>query len=247
MFSEIFPDPSMLFRFKIDIQRLQNQVVDFSDVDHWGLNSTYRMPPIEQLSGQEHPIDARLAWNEQGLFLQIDMTVNDGYPINLSQRSHTVDVMVNTRYNRKIQRENAFCASFSFFRTPFFRRTRYADPKSGAQRMLANVKSPRPHQDQTEDPNQAAIVGWARAWDSGLTSWVRISPQAMHEFRPDEFPDIGLYFRSTISHYDDPTANRKPHQESSMVHRQKISDRDIPSLYTHCRLIEPSPNKEPRS
>jgi hypothetical protein len=113
--------------------------------------------------------------------------------------------------------------------------------------MLAYVKSPRPHQDQTEDPNQAEIVGWARAWDSGLTSWVRISPQAMHEFRPDEFPDIGLYFRSTISHYDDPTANRKPHQESSMVHRQKISDRDIPSLYTHCRLIEPSPNKEPRS
>jgi hypothetical protein len=52
MFSEIFPDPSMLFRFKIDIKRLQNQVLDFSDVDQWGLNSTYRMPPIEQLGGQ---------------------------------------------------------------------------------------------------------------------------------------------------------------------------------------------------
>ncbi len=158
MFSEIFPDPTLMFRFKIDVQRLQNEVLDFSDIDHWGLNSTHRMPPIAQLGTQQPPIEAKIAWNQQGLFLQIDMGVSDGYPVDLSQRSHSVELMVNTRYNRKILRENAFCASFSFFRTPFYRRTRYADPKSGAQRMLAHVKSPRPHQDQTEDPNQAAIV-----------------------------------------------------------------------------------------
>ncbi|MCY3004458.1 MAG: hypothetical protein NTV29_00610 [Planctomycetota bacterium] len=237
MFSDIFPDPTMLFRFKIDVQRLQNQVVDFADVDRWGLDSRHRMPPIERLGAEQTPIEAKLAWNEQGLFLQIEMTICDGYPVDLSERNHSVGLMVNTRYNRKIQKENAFCSTFNFFREPTFRRTWYADPKSNAERLIAGVLSPRQYREQTEDPNQAAIVGWARASTNTLTSWIRISPQVLHEYRPDEFPDIGLYFRCRVSlPYVAPGQLGLRH-EASMVHRQKLSERESPSLYTHCRLI----------
>ena len=56
MFSNLLPDPTLLFRFKIDVHRLP-RIQDVQDVTTWGLNDLHQLPPIGQFNCGAGPME----------------------------------------------------------------------------------------------------------------------------------------------------------------------------------------------
>ena len=109
MFSDIFPDPALLFRFKIAVHRLPD-IENLADFDHWGFETRHQMPPIDRLGGQHTPILAKIGWNPQGLFLEIGVDLLARKKEILGIYVMQLILKVNSRYNPGLLRENEFCS-----------------------------------------------------------------------------------------------------------------------------------------
>lgn len=232
MYTEIFPDPTALFRFKIDLQRL-GLVDSVSDVEQWGFESKHQLPPIGLFSESYNPYIAKLAWNPQGLFLQIDLDLSGRNRASSRPYEFRVSLMVNSRFNPNILRANEFCTKFIFSRNL---RSRSSPPQldsSGNELLLCtnqeDTKAILARDIAATEPN----FGSVRSSTKGLTFWLHLASPAMNGYRPDEFPDIGLHFDVVAV---DPDYQGSP-MVWNMVHSYQIAPRNNPSLWTHCRLV----------
>lgn len=232
MFSDIFPDPALLFRFKIAVHRLPD-IENLADFDHWGFETRHQMPPIDRLGGQHTPILAKIGWNPQGIFLEIGVDL-------LARKKQIVGIYgmqlilkVNSRYNPSLLRENEFCSSFQFLIDDRLKSNMFPDGPLGAQRLIAEKLGVAKRLDTQEDPTGSLLIGWFRPTDTGLNLWLHIGSEMMQGYRPEEFPDIGLNFASgRVSSYAYGDVI-----EPNMVYAQKTGAGANPSLWTQCRLV----------
>lgn len=232
MFSEIFPDPNLMFRFKIDLQRLakMDSVTAFED---WRFEDQHRMPPIDRFSLSSSPLPVHLGWNPQGLFFQFQF--RDSSPVDPFFRPSRlwVRVGINSRYNPNLLRENEFCSSFIFICDAPKSSQRFADNSLSVEPMFvtkpgADRKSPA---SVGVDPRY--VGGWIRPETQGIACWIFIGAESMQGYRPEEFPDIGLYFDASLVD----TGIDGPGNTWNMVYSYNASSRGNPSLWPQCRLV----------
>jgi len=232
MFSEIFPDPNLMFRFKIDLQRLA-KMDSITAFDDWRFEDQHRMPPIDRFTFNRSPLPVHLGWNPQGLFFQF--LFSGIPPIEHFIRSNRlrIRVGVNSRYNPNLLRENEFCTSFIFICPGPNVPQLSTDRSRGVEPMFvikpgAASKSSEP---VGVDPRSAG--GWIRSESEGIACWIFIGAESMQGYRPEEFPDIGLFFDACWIESDIDGRG----DVWSMVYSYNDSSRGNPSLWPQCRLV----------
>lgn len=232
MHSEIFPDPNLLFRFKIDMLRLAD-IESIADVHAWGLTDQHRMPPIDRFSISHSPLPVQFGWNPQGLFLRFEIDPTLSAHVATGPSRLQIVVEVNSRYNPNLLRENEFCSSFAFISDSLNPWDSPALGDAGVQSMFATKRGTERKPVASSEQSPKSLSGWLRPELSRLTSWIHIGADSMPGYRPEEFPDIALNFDVALV----ASSMSGPVITWNMVYSYKAGARGNPSLWPHCRLV----------
>ena len=110
---EALISPPMLFRFAAPCAHTP-QKWSASGIK---LGEEYRLPCFAELAGKKPFADVRLAWNEQGLALNVMVTGKEQPPWCRDSRiddSDGVQLFIDTRNTQNIHRAGRFCHRFAF-------------------------------------------------------------------------------------------------------------------------------------
>ena len=231
MFSNLLPDPTLLFRFKIDVHRLP-RIQDVQDVTTWGLNDLHQLPPIGQFNCGAGPMRTKLGWNPQGLFIAWNVR-HSSHILEPNPWSFQANISVNSRYDSSVLRENEFCSGFHFYkdRGAYGKRVRPGGEKELTE-LQVGVRGKPSTGLPTEGAEHGLSRGWMQPFEDGLSAWFFIDAHRMPGYRPEEFPDIGLNYNLMV--VDSESSGCAFHW--FMVHASG-NPHGNPSLWTQCRLV----------
>jgi hypothetical protein len=232
MTSSLLPDPTLLFRFKINVYRMP-LVKNLEDLTAWRLVDEHRIPPLGQFNSGCLPIQARIGWNPQGLFFAFSLGLWSHY----TQRTpipFQANMSVNSRYDSSVLRENEFCSGFHFH---IEKREVGNAIENGVQselevlRVMSRVGGNKPM--PVDESRKESLRGWIRTTAKELSAWIHIGASEIPGYRPEEFPDIGLNY--DLAAFDPATYGSVFHWH--LVHSFAGNSRSNPSLWTQCRLV----------
>ena len=221
-----------MFRFKIDLQRLSS-VDTIADVDQWGLESKHHLPSIDLFSQSYNPYIAKIGWNPQGLFLQIELDLSGRKRSSSRPYELQVTLLVNSRFDPSILRENEFCSRFVFLKTHRSTIDFKQLDLSGNERLRCSSMEDSFIKNLQNKTNTEPVFCSFRSSSKGLTFWIHLAGAVLNGYRPEEFPEIGLHFDVMVV---DPDFQGNP-MIWNMVYSYQITPRGNPSLWTHCRLV----------
>ena len=231
MFDNLLPDPACLFRFKIELHRL-NTIDQVSDFQSWGLEDKHQLPPIGLKKEFSGSIKTKMGWNPQGLFFEFQLG-SLRRPLDYLSAAIYTQIAINSRFNSTILRENEFCSTFNFSRN---RPNNFDSPGKEViplERLHAYIYLKASRHPEAVEMSNTSVLGWVQAASTELTIWHHIGTSMIHGYRPEEFPDIGIDFDVALTTFD---RNAMPHRWV-MCHGSDSGKRNNPSLWTHCHLV----------
>jgi hypothetical protein len=167
------------------------------DVPHEGeelfdLPEECRLDNFADMDERKNFADVRLAWNERGLAVQVDVRGKD-QPVtgNASRprQSDGVSLWVDTRDARTSHRASRYCHLFHFLPTG----GGGADDEVGDEPAFVQSKINRATQDAPEPPASAVPFHFhLRAGGYRLTAF--LSAAALHGFDPEQQPRMGIFY-----------------------------------------------------
>jgi hypothetical protein len=105
-------DPTIFFQFEVQIE---STTLRPNDTD-WELPASTKIPDFGQLSGKKPFGELRLAWSEQGLFCQLDVSgkkLPTQFTNAVGGRSDGMRLWLDTRGSPDIHRASRFCQCFN--------------------------------------------------------------------------------------------------------------------------------------
>jgi hypothetical protein len=159
------------------------------DEDLFDLPEACRLENFAAMEGQENFADVRLAWNDDGLAVQVDVRGKDQPPQGDATRPRSSDgltLWIDTRDARSGHRATRFCHQFHFLPTgggPD--RDEPAFVQSPIHRALAEAP--------TADPATVAFRVKRRAGGYRLTAFLPAA--ALAGFDPAQSPRWGIFYR----------------------------------------------------
>jgi len=231
MYNDLLPDPACLFRFKIELHRV-NTIDQVSDFQSWGLEDKHQLPPIGLKKEPSGSIKTKMGWNPQGLFFEFQLG-SLRRPLDYLSAAIYNQIAINSRFNSTILRENEFCSTFNFSRN---RPNKFDSPGKEViplERLHAYTYLKASRHPEAVEMSNTSVLGWVQAASTELTIWQHIGASMIHGYRPEEFPDIGIDFDLALTTFD---RNAMPHRWV-MCHGSDSGKRNNPSLWSHCHLV----------
>ncbi|HMP02181.1 MAG TPA: hypothetical protein PKD86_04640 [Gemmatales bacterium] len=182
----LLPTP-LLFRlayqcpYRADVPRLD-------DDDLVDLPAPCRVDTAARLAVQPRFADVRLAWNDQGLALQVEVRGKDLASAGSAERplgSDGLHLWIDTRDTRTIHRASRFCHQFYFL--PVGGGADGADPAAG------QVKIHRAQHDAPLAPPGQLLLR-VRRLRGGYRLAAFIPAAALQGFDPESHPRLGFYY-----------------------------------------------------
>ncbi len=176
--------PVFLFRFAVPCQYRRRL---------WGtaggkLEPKYRIPSFGELEGKKPFADLRIAWNGQGLALQLRVTGKSQAPWCRSTRMEDGDglhIWIDTRDTHTIHRASRYCHRFAFL--PAGGGTRLQSPIARWLPIHRAKESPSP-----VIPSQLRVRSEKRA--NGYMLEALIPSSTLTGFDPSEHPRLGFSY-----------------------------------------------------
>ncbi|MDW8221742.1 MAG: hypothetical protein RMJ82_02170 [Gemmatales bacterium] len=181
--AEIIPTV-FLFRFTFPCRYLaqmpregQERILD--------LDATYRLSHLAELNGQKTFGDVRVAWNELGLGIQVEVRGKDRPPLGDASRPRSSDglhVWISTRDVRAIHRADRYCHYFYFL------------PAGGGEDREAPVAGqlniPRAS-DNAPTVSPSDLVFQAHRRRGGYILEAFLPAHVLHGYDPENHPRLG--------------------------------------------------------
>ena len=184
--AEIIP-PIFLFRFTFPCRyrsfEPHSQTERLLD-----LPGEYALPHLGELNRQKTFAEVRIAWNEEGLGIQVVVQGKDRPPLGDAQRPRSSDglhVWVSTRGARQIHRADRYCHYFYFL--PSGGGEDHESPVAGQltiPRALQNAPSCAP-----ED-----LALYVQRRRDGYLLEAIIAASALHGYDPENHPRLGFFY-----------------------------------------------------
>jgi hypothetical protein len=232
MTSNLLPDPTLLFRFKIDVHRLP-LVKNLDDLSAWKLLDSHQIPPLGQFNSCCLPIQARIGWNPQGLFFAFGLGLWS-HNTNRTPLPFQANISVNSRYDSSVLRENEFCSGFHFHieKRPVGKGVGHGiGSELEVLRIMTRARNNKPI--PTDESQNESLRGWIQTSAMELSAWIFIGAPHIPGYRPEEFPDIGLNYDLVV--FDPETYGSVYHWH--MAHSFAGNTKSNPSLWSQCRLV----------
>jgi hypothetical protein len=175
-----------LFRYRFTVRRKEQLPPPGRAV--FSLSEEHRLPNLGELDGAKSFADIRLAWNDKGLALSVEVTGKSRGLLscipNNPQFSDGVQVWIDTRNTQNIHRASRFCHHFCLL--PGGAGGDRKQPMA-AQQTIARAKELSPMADprDIEVASEITRSGWR------LSAW--ISAKALHGYDPEAQPLLGFY------------------------------------------------------
>ena len=146
-----------------------------------------RLPDLMAVEGLDSFAEARLAWNDDGLFLAFEVRGKRNYKIDPSQptRGDCVEVWIDTRDVKDAHRANRYCHRFCFL--PGGRGKGGKEP-IGRQNSIDRAREQAP-----PCPEEAIRVGLRRLKRS-YTLEVALPAEGLNGYQPREFNRLGFTY-----------------------------------------------------
>jgi hypothetical protein len=153
-----------------------------------GLTAAQRLPDFSALDDAPHFGDLRLAWNEQGLAISVEVR-GKKQPLVVDPRAPDLadglQVWIDTRNTQNIHRASRFCHQFCLLP-----RGGGMDEKAplGVQLAIARAREPTP----LCDPAEIGLVADVAKDGYRLDAWLPAS--VLHGYDPEAQPRLGFYY-----------------------------------------------------
>ncbi len=185
--TEQIVSPVFLFRFAVACQYRQR----LWNARGVSLEPKYRIPSFGELEGKKPFADLRVAWNGQGLALQLRVTGKSQSPWCRATRledSDGLQIWIDTRDTHSIHRASRYCHRFVFL--PFGDGAGLQSPVATRMPIHRAKEDPKPI-----DDGQLKVRGVKRA--GGYTLEALIPGSALTGFDPSEHPRLGFSYAVT--------------------------------------------------
>jgi hypothetical protein len=153
-----------------------------------GLGPEYRLPDLSGMDGAKSFGDLRLAWNESGLGIQLEVTGKRSSPRPAGSNPAAGDglqVWLDTRNTQNIHRAGRYC--HRFFLGPVGRGPRLLSPTARL------ISIPRAREEPPQDAaDGVALVSEITSKGYTLDAWFPV--RTLQGFDPVAFPKLGFYF-----------------------------------------------------
>lgn len=184
--TEIIP-PIFLFRFTFPCRYLAAMPREQHDrlLD---LPETYRLPHLSALNQQKTFGEVRLAWNEMGLGIQVEVRGKDRQPLGDASRPRSSDglhVWISTRDARQIHRADRYCHYFYFL------------PAGGGEERESPVAGQLTIPRAQENPPLASandILFQAQRRRGGYILEAFLPTIVLHGYDPENHPRLGFFY-----------------------------------------------------
>lgn len=183
--NELIP-PGFLFRLALPIHKAPK--VPRNGKAPLQLGPDFALPTLGELSQGKHFGDLRLAWNERGLGVRVEVTGKKlGVRCDYAQllNSDGLQLWIDTRSTQNIHRASRFCHHFCILPSGALR-----DRSLPVVRQLpiARAKEETP----MCDPKQ--IVTYSERRDDGYVLEAWLPGEVLHGYEPDSNPRLGFYY-----------------------------------------------------
>ena len=178
--------PRFLFRYSIPIRYLPP--ARGKDNRLRTLPAEFRLPDLPAIEGATQTGDLRLAWNEQGLAITLEV-VGKQRKVKSNWRSpdtaEGLQVWIDTRNTQSIHRASRFCHHFCL--VPVGNPRSPAEPY-GVQLPIARAKEETP----LAAPREILIASSVTRHGYSLDAWLPAS--ILQGYAPDASPRLGFYY-----------------------------------------------------
>src|SRR5258708_17241579 len=152
------------------------------------LSADYRIDNLAAMDGQTNFADVRLAWNESGIGLQVEVTGKEAPPQGSPDRprgSDGVTLWLDTRGDRTFHRASRFCHQFHFL--PAAGGTDRDEPLF-VQSKINLALQDAPFADNSDVPVRVERIKGGYRLEAFLPA------AAVNWFDPAEHPKLGFYY-----------------------------------------------------
>jgi hypothetical protein len=182
--SEQLVSPAFLFRFSVPCHYRQRG---------WGaqgaqLAPQYRLPSFGELEGKKLFADLRVAWNKQGLVLQLRVAGKSQTPWTRTTRAEDSDglhLWIDTRDTHTIHRASRYCHRFAFLPTGMGSGLRSPD----ARMVPISRAKEEPKSVMASELHVRSELG-----SDGYLLEACIPATALTGYDPDEYPRLGFSY-----------------------------------------------------
>jgi hypothetical protein len=177
-------DPGFLFEFSVPMREHPLRWTS----EGLQLAEPYRVPPIHALGGRLHHGTVSVAWNKDGLGIDLSVSGKKQIPWCRDGRvdeSDGLHVWIDTRPAPDVHRATRFCHHFAFL------------PLGGGSRRDQSLVGIIPIQRARQHPNPVprdAIEHVSKLSSSGYSISVRIGSAGLTGYDPVEHPEIRLWY-----------------------------------------------------
>ncbi|WP_437206432.1 hypothetical protein [Planctomicrobium sp. SH664] len=183
---------AFLFRYTLPVQRVDR--LPRAKAPLLALPESCRVPWPSQLDDPQQFAELSLAWNPQGLAVQVTVTGSQEAPIGLPETANPYDavlVWIDTRDTQTLHRGTRFCHHFGAIPT--------GGGKAGDEPVMKQVSVPRAREEApAADPDSFLVEADVRPDGYRLSLW--FSADALHGFDPATQPRLGFYITVHARH-----------------------------------------------
>jgi hypothetical protein len=175
-----------LFRLALSARYVPDLPRDSDDL--LALPESCRLPNFADLDGRANFADFRLAWNEAGLAVQLEVRGKDEPPAGDASKPRQADgltLWIDTRDARTSHRASRYCHQFHIL-------PRGAGPDRD-EPVVVQTKIARATQDAPTAP-AGAVPFRARRRAGGYRLEAFLSSAALHGYDPEQNPRLGLAY-----------------------------------------------------
>lgn len=214
-------DPAWLFDFAFPLKRFDPQG-DPRDPACWELSESHRLVAVSSLSHAERQHHARMGWNENGLYLCIEIPrLVQREPLRMQEET-VLQFFIDTRCSPGIHRGTCYCHDFTFRlksrSDEMLEHARMAGWLSGVTRAKGNPR----------EANESELWAWLTIQASAIRIQAYIDSQTLTGYEPTEFDACGLNYVVLDPQY----------RRFSMARLSHTIPMDDPSLWCRAQLVE---------
>ncbi|MFN7732485.1 MAG: hypothetical protein ACK5OB_11320 [Pirellula sp.] len=217
----LIEDPAWLFDFSFPLKRFEPQG-DPRDPTAWSLSEAHRLVGLNQLSFAERQHETRMGWNENGLYLWIEIPRLAKRDPNAVRSEVALQFLIDTRCSPDIHRGTQFCHDFTYrFRS-------MNDETAEHSRMSAILTAVSRAKEAPRIAMQSDLWGWLTLHPKVMRIQVYIDSQTLTGYEPTEFDACGMNYVVLDPQY----------RRFSMARLSHTIPLDDPSLWCRAQLVE---------
>jgi hypothetical protein len=221
MLERLVEDSAWLFDFGFPLRRVEPNGNPRSP-DGWRLSEVHQLPGLNRLSQSERQHQARMGWDDTGIYLELDIPMGKRQDSWRLQGETIVHFFIDTRSSPGIHRGNANCHQFDF---QMLSKLDDTVDRSRMDSRLVKLTRAIAHPNPVDDDD---LHGWFSASADLVQTKVFIGQAALTGFNPREFNEIGVYYFLIDPQY----------RRFSMARLSHAIPWEDPSLWSRARLVD---------